>query len=164
MKLARTIRLDVSDANVFPLAAEPGEWAVTGTFAFADSDPGGLGVKERIAFRDGWFGTESFGRATFVQVTELGQDDYDETVRRLAAHLFQDYGAPDMMAALNAARSEVDDMAALCAHAAGTLLAIEREFAEVSITERTRIVEPMGEGQHARIWSIEDDGDGPDGD
>jgi hypothetical protein len=163
MKLARTIRLDVSDANVFPLSAEPGEWAVTGTFVFADSDPDGLGVKERIAFRDGWFGTKSFGRATFVQVTELGQDDYDETVRRLAAHLFQDYGAPDMMAALNAARTEVDDMAALCAHPAGTLLAIEREFAEVSITERTRVVEPMAEGQHARIWSIEDEDDGGDG-
>ena len=39
MKLARTIRLDVSDTNVFTAAAKPGEWAVTGTFAFADSDP-----------------------------------------------------------------------------------------------------------------------------
>ena len=159
MKLARTIRLDVSDANVFPLAAEPGEWAVTGTFAFADSDPGGLGVKERIAFRDGWFGTESNGWATFVQVTDIGSEDYDETVRRLAAHLFQDYGAPDMMAALDAARAEVDDMAALCEHAAGILLAIEREFTENSITERTRIVEPKGDDLHARIWSVEPDGD-----
>ena len=165
MKLARTIRLDVSDANVFPLAAEAGEWAVTGTFAFADSDPARLDVKERIAFSDGWFGTESFGRATFVQVTNIGSDDYDDTVRRLAAHLFQDYGAPDMMAALEAARQEVDDMAGLCAHPAGTLLAIEREFSEHSITERTRVVEPKGEGQHARIWSVEEDGDdGPDGD
>lgn len=92
MNLARTIRLDVSDANVFPLAAGPGEWAVTGTFAFADSDPALLDVKERIAFRDGWFGTESFGRATFVQVTDIGTDDYKETVRRLASHLFGDYG------------------------------------------------------------------------
>ena len=159
MKLARTIRLDVSDANVFPIAAESGEWAVTGTFAFADAEPGGLDAKERIAFRDGWFGTESFGRATFVQVTELGSEDYEETVRRLAAHLFGDYGAPDMMAALDAARAEVDDMAALCAHAAGTLLAIEREFTELSITERTRVVEPRDDGQHARIWSVEPNGD-----
>lgn len=70
-----------------------------------------------------------------------------------------------MMAALEAARNEVDDMAALCAHPAGTLLAIEREFAELSITERTRVVEPKGDGLHARIWSVEEDGgDGPDGD
>ena len=165
MKLARTIRLDVSDTNVFPRPAEPGEWAVTGTFAFADSDPAGLDVKERIAFSDGWFGTESYGRSTFVQVTNIGQDDYDETVRRLAAHLFQDYGAPDMMAALDAARQEVDDMVALCDHPAGTLLAIEREFAELSITERTRVVEPKGDGMHARIWSLEEDDDGgPNGD
>ena len=163
MKLARTIRLDISDANVFPVAAEPGEWAVTGTFAFADSNPARLDAKERIAFRDGWFGTESFGRATFVQVTDIGREDYDETVRRLAAHLFGDYGAPDMMAAVEAARQEVDDMAALCAHPAGTLLAIEREFDEHSITERTRVVKPRGDGLHARIWSVEDDG-GADGD
>ncbi len=159
MKLARTIRLDVSDTNVFPLAAEPGEWAVTGTFAFADSDPALLEAKERIAFRDGWFGTESFGRATFVQVTNMGSDDYEETVRRLASHLFQDYGAPDMMAALDAARQEVDDMAGLCEHRAGTLLAIEREFTEHSITERTRVVERKDDGQHARIWSVEPDDD-----
>lgn len=163
MKLARAIRLDVSDANVFPLAAEPGEWAVTGTFAFADSDPARLDVKERIAFSDGWFGTESFGRSTFVQVTDIDREDYDDTVRRLAAHLFQDYGAPDMMAALDAARHEVDDMVGLCAHPAGTLLAIEREFTEHSITERTRVVERKDDGLHARIWSLGDD-DGPDGD
>ena len=39
MKLLRTIRLDPSDTFVFENAAEPGEWAVTGTFMFADDDP-----------------------------------------------------------------------------------------------------------------------------
>ena len=94
-----------------------------------------------------------------MQVTDIGPEDYEETVRRLAAHLFQDYGAPDMMAALEAARHEVDDMAGLCEHPAGTLLAIEREFSEHSITERTRVVEAKDDGQHARIWSVEPDGD-----
>ena len=31
MKFPRTIRLDPSDVKVFPLAAEPGEWAVPGS-------------------------------------------------------------------------------------------------------------------------------------
>ena len=35
MKLARTIRFDPSDLNVFPVAAEEGEWALVGTFCFA---------------------------------------------------------------------------------------------------------------------------------
>ena len=38
MKLLRTIRLDPSDTFIFPNAAEPGEWAVSGAFVFADTD------------------------------------------------------------------------------------------------------------------------------
>ena len=49
MKFPRTIRFDVSDANVFLLAAEPDEWAVTGTFTFADADPSGFTNKEQLA-------------------------------------------------------------------------------------------------------------------
>ena len=33
---ARVIRLDDSDTNVFDPAAEPGEWAIPGTFEFAN--------------------------------------------------------------------------------------------------------------------------------
>ncbi|MDD9878731.1 MAG: DUF6505 family protein [Magnetovibrio sp.] len=159
MKLARTIRLDVSDANVFPLAAEPGEWAVTGTFAFADADPAGWDNKQKLAFRDGWLGTESFGRASFVQVTTIATEHYEETVRRLAAHLFEAHGAPGMIDALEAARQEVDDMAGLCEHPVGTLLAIERQADDRAITERTRLVTPPTDEFHTRIWSIEDGDD-----
>ena len=42
MKLLRTIRLDVSDTFVFEKAADPGEWAVSGAFAFWDRDPSAL--------------------------------------------------------------------------------------------------------------------------
>ena len=42
MKLLRTIRLDPSDTFVFDHAAEPGEWAVTGTFMYAEDDPAAL--------------------------------------------------------------------------------------------------------------------------
>ena len=38
MKLARTIRFDRSDINVFPIAADEGEWALVGTFCFAGID------------------------------------------------------------------------------------------------------------------------------
>lgn len=161
MKLARTIRLDVSDANVFPLAATPGEWAVTGTFAFADADPDGWDGKHKIAFRDGWLGTESFGRSTFVQVTTITAEHYEATMRHLAAHIFEAYGAPGMLEALAAARHEIDDMARLCDHSVGTLLAMERRADETSITERTRIVTPPSEEFHTRIWSIEDDAPDP---
>jgi hypothetical protein len=41
-KLPRTIRLDPSDTFVFDRPAEPGEWAVTGSFLFIDTDPTSL--------------------------------------------------------------------------------------------------------------------------
>ncbi len=71
MKFTRTIRLDPSDVKVFPLAAEPGEWAVAGTFAFADTEPAALSRKEQLAFKSGWLGTGSFGRSTLVQVVYI---------------------------------------------------------------------------------------------
>jgi hypothetical protein len=157
MKFPRTIRMDVSDVNVFPLAAEAGEWAVTGTFAFADSDPAAMSGKERLAFRNGWLGTESFGRATFVQVAVIPDEQFEEVVRRLAAHLHERYGAPDMLAAVEAARGEARYAAELSNHPAGTLLAIEREFTEQGVAERIRVIPKRDEGSHARIWSVERD-------
>ena len=157
MKLARTIRLDLSETNVFPIAAEPGEWAITGTFAFADTDPSSWTNKEKIAFRDGWMGTQNFGRSTFVQVTTIAKEHYEETVRRLAGHIFKVYGAPGMIDAFEAARTEVDDMANICEHPIGTLLAIARTTDDQSITERTRIITPPSGEFHTRIWAIDDD-------
>lgn len=159
MRFPRTIRLDVSDVNAFPLAAEPEEWAMTGTFAFADADPASFSNKEQLAFKNGWLGTESFGRATFVQVAVISDEQFDEVVRRLAAHLFERYGAPDMLAATEAAREEARYAADLCDHPAGTLLAIEREFTDEGVTERIRVIPKQDEGAHARIWSVVEDED-----
>jgi hypothetical protein len=64
----RTIRLDPSDTFVFESAAEPGEWAVTGAFMFADDDPGTLEGKARAAFRAGFLGVQSLGWSTLVQI------------------------------------------------------------------------------------------------
>ena len=75
MKLLRTIRLDPSDTFVFETPAEPGEWAVSGAFAFWDRDPEMLSGKARTAFRSGFLGVESLGRSTLVQIVEAGAED-----------------------------------------------------------------------------------------
>jgi len=157
MKFPRTIRMDVSDVNVFPLAAELNEWAVTGTFAFADADPTGMSNKEQLAFKSGWLGVGSFGRSTLVQVAVIPDEQFEDVVRRLAAHLHERYGAPDMLAAVQAARGEAEYAAGLSNHPAGTLLAIEREFTEDGVTERIRVIPKRDEGNHARIWSVVED-------
>jgi len=154
MKFARTIRLDVSDTQVFDHPAEPEEWAVAGTFAFVGADPAAWTTKQKLAFKSGWLGLGGFGRSTFVQVAVMPDEQFEDAVRALAGHLFQAYGAPDMMAALEAARHECREMADLCDHPAGTLLAIERDFTEDGVAERVRVIPATGDGQHARIWGV----------
>ena len=159
MKFPRAIRFDVSDANAYPLAAEPNEWAVTGTFAFSNADPATFTNKEQLAFKNGWLGTESFGRVTFVEAAVIPEAQYDEVVRRLAGHLHDHYGAPDMEAAVRAARHEAEYTADLCDHPAGTLLAIEREFTDEGVTEKIRVIPKKDDGAHAKIWSLVEDED-----
>jgi hypothetical protein len=154
-KLPRTLRLDTSDLYVFATAAEPGEWAVSGAFAFAGRDPEALERKDRLALASGWLGTDSFGRSTFVEVAELDEAGYFAVVERLARHFVKTYGAPSLAEALPVARAEVDDAAGLCEHKLGTLLAVEREVGdEGEIRERFRVVRPERAGDHARIWDI----------
>ncbi|MBO6518670.1 MAG: hypothetical protein JJ900_17375 [Rhodospirillales bacterium] len=158
MKLPRTIRLDPSDARVFARAAEPGEWAVTGTFAFVDAVPGELDNKTQLAFKSGWLGLDSFGFSTFVQVTVVPEGEDEAAARALAVHLFETYGAPDMLMAMTAARSEIAYAASLCDQPAGTLLAIDREMTEDGITEKIKVVpRPDEDGGHAQIWTIAED-------
>ena len=159
VKFPRTLRFDVSDANAFPLAAEPDEWAVTGTFAFADADPLAFTNKEQLAFRNGWLGTGSFGRATFVQVAEISEDEFEGVTERLGGHLLDHFGAPDRENALRAALDEAEYAAGLCDHPAGTLLSIEREFTDAGVTERIRVIPKNGDDQHAKIWSVVEDDD-----
>ena len=159
MKFPRSIRLDISDANAFPLAAEAGEWSVTGTFAFAHAEPAGLSNKEQLAFRNGWLGTDSFGRTTFVQVAEISDEQIESVVSNLAGHLADHYGAPDPESAVRAAREEAEDTAGLCDHPIGTMLGIEREFTDDSVAERIRVIPKQGDAMHAKIWSIVEDDD-----
>ncbi len=159
MKFPRTIRLDPSDVKVFPLAAEPGEWAVPGTRAFADTEPAAMSRKEQLAFKRGCLGTASFGRATMGQVVDITAEQYDEVVRVIAGHLVGEYGAPDTDRALAAARDEAADAAGLCDHPVNTLLAIEREFTDDGISERVRAITPEPAGAHTRVWEIVEDED-----
>ena len=158
MKLPRTIRLDGSDPRVFTHAAEVGEWAVTGTFAFVDATPGDMDNKTQLAFKSGWLGLDSFGFSTFVQICVVPEGEDEAAARALAAHLFEVYGAPDMLMAMTAAKSEIAYAASLCDQPAGTLLAIEREMTEDGITEKIRVIpRPDDEGGHAQIWSLTDE-------
>ncbi len=158
MKLPRTIRLDGSDPRVFAHAADAGEWAVTGTFAFVDVIPGELDNKTQLAFKSGWLGLGSFGFSSFVQITVVPEGEDEAAARALAAHLFEVYGAPDMLMAMTAAKSEIAYSASLCDQPAGTLLAIEREMTEDGITEKIRVIpRPDDEGGHAQIWSLSDE-------
>jgi hypothetical protein len=142
LKLPRTIRLDPSDTFVFERAAEPGEWAVSGTFVFWDQDPATLGPKQRVALRSGFLGLDSFGWSTLAIVTEASEVERDAMVERLAAQLLKKFGAPDLAAARLAAEQEVAFAASLCDHAPQTLLAVQRSVEAGEIRERFRTLKP----------------------
>ena len=137
-RLPRTIRLDPSDTLVFERPAEPGEWAVTGSFLFWDVDVSALTGKARAAFRAGFVGVQSLGFSTLVVVTDARSDERDAAVEALAAHILAQLGAPDFDAARAAACEEIEFAASLCQHEAGTILAMHRTVEAGEIRERFR--------------------------
>lgn len=159
MKFPRSIRLDSSDLNVFHRAAEPGEWAVPGSFAFIERDPAGFSNKDKIAFQGGWLGTQSFGWSSLVEVAEIDAPSLLDVVGRLARHFVEEYGAPSIAEAMPAARAEADYAASLCTRKAYTLLSLERDFSDEGIVERFRVIKPDRAREHARIWEILPDDD-----
>jgi hypothetical protein len=160
MKLLRTIRFDNSDERVFEIAARPGEWAVSGAFAFAHLVPTQVACKTRQAFANGFLGVTSFGRSTFAVVAKTGPSTRDEIEARLTGHFVAHYGAPDLAAALPAAGEEIDFIIELCREAPiNTVFTVRRAFdAAGRIKEQFRtITPPTGEPQHARIWTVDPD-------
>src|SRR3954462_15655320 len=107
MKLLRTIRLDPSDTFVFERAAEPGEWAVPGSFVFWNQDPSTFEGKKRSAFRGGLLGVASLGWSTLAQIVDANKDDHAEAVQLLAQRLVENFGAPNIMLAKLAASEEI---------------------------------------------------------
>lgn len=146
-RLLRTIRLDKSDAVIFAQAAEPGEWAVPGTFVFAGHAPETLSRKEKIALRSGFLGVTSFGWSTLAVVTQTQGDDVEQAVIALAHQLVQHLGAPDLEVALPAAREEMAYSAELCSgHDEGTLIALHRRVDETgALCEQFRSLKPRNE-------------------
>ncbi|MDI3306357.1 MAG: DUF6505 family protein [Acetobacteraceae bacterium] len=138
MKLPRTIRLDPSDTVVFSRAAEPGEWAVPGGFAFWDEDPARLTGKRRQEFRSGFLGLGSFGWSTLVEVAEATPEEREAAITALAVHIRREYGAPDEAAARAAAEEEIGFAESLCDHPPGTVLALARSIEDGAVRERFR--------------------------
>jgi hypothetical protein len=158
MKLLRTIRFDSTDERVFEVAAQPEEWAVSGAFAFAHLASAEVTGKTRQGFANGFLGVASFGRSTFAVVAEAKPGVREEIEARLAEHFVAHYGAPDLDAALPAAREEIDFIDELCRDAPiNTVFTVRRLFdADGRIKEEFRtITPPMGEPRHARIWTVE---------
>jgi hypothetical protein len=154
MKLLRTIRLDPSDTFVFERAADPGEWAVSGAFMFADADPDTLDGKSRAAFRGGFLGVGSLGWSTLVQIVEASEEDREALVDTLARQLRDGLCAPDVAAARAAAEEEVAFAASLCDHPRDTLIAVRRTFEGGAIREAFRTLHPRGTRKPMRAFSF----------
>lgn len=147
MKLARAIHFDESDTRVFHSPARTGEWCVSGGFEFSNWGEADLDGKARQAFSNGWLGLETFGRVTFVAVTQVEEAEYDVLVTALAEHFVAYYGAPSVDAAMPVARDEVDHMAELCEdHPPNTLLTVARDLTDAGVRETFRVIEAQDAG------------------
>lgn len=158
--LARAIHFDESDKNVFHNPARTGEWCIAGGFEFSNWTEADLTGKARQAFSNGWLGLETFGRVTFVAVTQVEPAELAHLEASLAAHFVQIYGAPSEEQAAAAAREEISHMADLCAgHAPNTLLTVARELTEAGVRESFRLIEPQSAGleQFAVHGSLDDE-------
>jgi hypothetical protein len=154
VKLLRTIRLDPSDTFVFERAAEPGEWAVPGAFAFAHVAVAALEGKRRAAFRSGFLGIDSLGCSTLVQVVDATDEDRAAATELLAQRLVEHFGAPDLATARPAAEEEIAFAASLSEHPKGMLVALSRKFENGAIREAFRTLTPGVGTQPARAYAF----------
>jgi Family of unknown function (DUF6505) len=154
LKLLRTIQLDPSDTFVFEPAAEPGEWAVSGAFAFWGGDPSTLEGKARSAFRSGFLGVASLGWSTLVQIVEASDADRANLVGALAVQLVERFGAPDMQTAAAAAEEEVAFAESLCSQRQDTLIAVHRTYEDGNVREAFRTLRPREGAKPARAFSF----------
>lgn len=160
MMLARAIHFDDSDRNVFHSPARTGEWCIAGGFEFSDWTQADLSGKARQAFSNGWLGVETFGRVTFVAVTQIEPSEYDALQTALAEHFVLMYGAPSVEAAMQVAAEELRHMAELCdEQTPNTLLTVARELTDAGVKESFRIIESQDAGldQFAIHGSLDDE-------
>jgi hypothetical protein len=158
-KLARAIHFDSSDTLVFHTPARTGEWAISGGFEFSNWSEAELTGKARQAFANGWLGLETFGRVTFVAVTQIEDAEFEALADNLAQHFVSIYGAPSLEAARVVALEELEHMAEMCeAQDANTIFTVAREMTETGVHESYRIIEASDAGleQFAIHGDIED--------
>ena len=156
MKLLRTIRLDPSDTFIFPSAAVPGEWVISGSFVFAHAQPGVLERKMLAAFRSGFLGVPSLGWSTLAQVVDADKKDRFAAIEVVAQCLLRSFGAPDLRAAQEAATEEIDFAASLCDHPPDTLIAVRRVDEGGAIREYFRMLRPRPDSKRWRAFSYLD--------
>ena len=158
MKFFKVIRFDSSDDNVFPLGAQPEEWAVSGAFEFAQLPEEALKGKVKQAFANGMLGLESGGRSTFVTVAEINEDEKAQAVEKLTQYCVRELGAPSLDAARPVAEEEVGYIADMCsAKPVNTLFAVRRHVDDDgNLREAFHEVKraPDGEAGHAKIWEV----------
>jgi len=158
MRFLRVVRFDASDSHVFARSAQADEIAVSGAFEFSNICEADLSGKLRQAFANGFLGLTSFGRATFVVVSEINEIEYEKMIADLARHFIDAYGAPNHGAAEKAAREEAAFATDLCKdNLINTIFAVTRTLDDTGICEEFRIIKPPGEGMHTRIWSVVED-------
>lgn len=144
MKLARTLRLDVSDENVYELPAPSGEWAISGGFEFSNWAEADLKGKARQAFTNGWYSIESGGRASFVGVCRITEPELEQLRQTLAQTFVELYGAPDIDAAYPVASEEIDQMRNMCEDfEENTLLMVSRTLTGLGVEETYRSRAPQ---------------------
>lgn len=147
MKLARAIHFDESDLRVYYSPARTGEWCVSGGFEFSNWTQADLSGRARQAFANGWLGLETFGRVTFVAVTQIQQHEFDALADSLSQHFVTVYGAPDLDAARPVALDELRHMAGLCEnHATNTLLTVARELVDEGVQESFHAIQAREAG------------------
>ncbi|AML52009.1 DUF6505 family protein [Falsihalocynthiibacter arcticus] len=159
MKLARAIHFDESDTRVFHNPARTGEWCISGGFEFSNWSDADLTGKARQAFANGWMGCETFGRVSFVAVTQIELAERDALADLLAQHFVDIYGAPSLEAARNVALEELSQMTDLCdEHDPNTLLTVARDLTEAGVRESYRVIEAQAAGleQFAIHGSLDD--------
>ncbi|WP_317057132.1 MULTISPECIES: DUF6505 family protein [Roseovarius] len=147
MKLARAIHFDESDTRVYHSPARTGEWCISGGFEFSNWAEADLTGKQRQAFSNGWLGLETFGRVTFVAVTQVEEAERATLTDALAQHFVDIYGAPDLDAARPVAANEIAQMVDLCDdHDANTLLTVARELTDAGVRETYRVIDAQEAG------------------
>lgn len=144
MNFARAIHFDESDVKDFHSPARTGEWCISGGFEFSSWGQNDLEGKARLSFASGWLGLETFGRVTYVAISDIEPAELERITQNLAEHFVQFYGAPSVESALGVARAEITDMSDLCdGHAPNTLLTVTRQLAETGVAEAFRAITPQ---------------------